>query len=168
MSGIEVYNEYQAYLKTNELTKADLSFSDFKTSVDAAAEREKADDEKLMAVLADVDTNDDNSDDTLELGEFPVENKGDEPEAAPVVQTTAPVKVSESPKAPKSSSGKKRGRKGSAVKNAQALFHANYSKLASGELNRTQMIDLMVAQGISKNTAIVQYAIQKKAAEGRS
>jgi hypothetical protein len=54
------------------------------------------------------------------------------------------------------------------VKNAQALFHANYSKLVSGELNRAQMIEMMVGQGISLNTAIVQYAIQKKAAQSQS
>lgn len=166
MASIEVYNEYRAHLKANELTKEDLSFADYKAAiVTEEVERERADDEeKLLAALADVDTDDD----TLELGEFPTENKGDEPEAAEVVQSTALVKVNESPKAPKAASGKKRGRKGSAVKNAQALFHANYSKLASGEVNRTQMIELMMAQGISKNTAIVQYAIQKKAAEGRS
>jgi hypothetical protein len=165
MASIEVYNEYRVYLKANELTKADFSFADYKAEVvNEEVEREKADDEeKLLAALDDVDTDDN----TLELGEFPVEDE-DEVDDAPVAQSTALVKVVESPKAPKTNTGKKRGRKGSAIKDAENLFQANYDRLRSGELTRKQMIELMMTTGIGQNTANMRYARQKRIAEGRA
>lgn len=162
---IEVYNEYRAYLKNSGMTKNEVPFADFKATI--AAEQE---DNVLAQALEDMLDTDDLElveESTLELGEFPnedLEETQDAPvEVVSVEQDITPVVVVESPKP--AVSGKKRGRKGTAVKDAQAAFHANYSKLTSGEMNRKDMIALMVSHGISESTAIVQYAIQKKVAE---